>query len=74
MKTYVKVFNFLNACQLHSVSGVCLRLSQFSQLSFIEYMGLCVFSLPISLMMAVRICVLYLTIIINRKYDPFAIV
>ena len=33
---------------------MCVRLSQFSQLSFIQYMGLCVFSLPISLMMIVR--------------------
>ena len=34
---------------------VCLRWSQFSQLSFLQYMGLCVFSLPIHLMMILGI-------------------
>ena len=33
------------------LSGVWVRLSIFSQLSIIQYMGLCVFSLPISLVM-----------------------
>ena len=33
------------------LSSVWVRLSIFSQLSIIQYMGLCVFSLPISLMM-----------------------
>ena len=32
-----------------------MRLSTFSQLSIIQYMGLCVFSLPISLVMIGRI-------------------
>ena len=45
--------------------SVCLRLSQFSQSSFMQCMGLCVFSLPISRMIIVRICVLYLIIIIK---------
>ena len=49
---------------------VCLRLSQFSQLSFIQYMGLCVFSLPIYLMMIVRIYVLYLIIVIKSEVWP----
>ena len=44
---------------------VCLRLNQFSQLSFIQDMQLCVFSLHIYPMMIVRICVLYLIIIIK---------
>ena len=35
-------------------------LSQFSQLSFMQCMGLCIFSLPVSLMMIFTICVLYL--------------
>ena len=48
----------------------CLRLSQFSQLSFIQYMWLCVFSLSICLMMIVRICVLYLIIIIKSEVWP----
>ena len=38
------------ACEIYSVSSVCLRLSHFIQLSFVQYMGLCVFSLPISRM------------------------
>ena len=37
------------------LSSVWVRLSIFSQLSIIEYMGLCVFSLPISLVMIERI-------------------
>ena len=36
----------------------------FSQLSFLQYMGICVFSWPIFLVMIVRIQVLYLIIII----------
>ena len=38
--------------------SVCLRLRLFSQLSFIQYMGLCVFSLPNSPVMVVRMCTL----------------
>ena len=30
--------------------SVCLRLSQFSQLSVMQYMGLCIFSLPFPLL------------------------
>ena len=37
---------------------LCLRLRQFSQLSFIRYMGLCVFSLPNSPVMIVTMCTL----------------
>ena len=37
------------------LSSVYLRVSPFSQISFMQYMGLCVFSLPISLMMIVRL-------------------
>ena len=49
------------------LSSVSLRSSQFSQLSFMQYMGLCVFSLPISLMIIERICALYLIIIIELE-------
>ena len=56
------------------LSSVCLRLSQLSQLSFMQYMGLCVFGLTIALMMILRICVLYLIIIIKSGYATFAIV
>ena len=37
------------------LSSVWVRLSTFSQLCIIQYMGLCVFSLPISLVMIERI-------------------
>ena len=67
METYLKVLNFWNACHVNSFSSVYLRLSQFSESSFVQYMGLCVFNLPISLMMNVRIYVLYLIIIIIRS-------
>ena len=57
-----------------SAFSVCLRLGNFSQLSSMQYMGLCIFSLPISLMMILRMPVLDLIITINQKYDPFVIV
>ena len=43
---------------MYMLPSVCLRLRQFSRLSFIQYMGLCVFSLPISPVMIVRMCTL----------------
>ena len=42
----------------YMLSSVCLRFGQFSQLSFIQYMELCVFSLPNSPVMIVRMCTL----------------
>ena len=42
----------------YMLPSVCLRLKQFCQLSFIQYMGLCVFSLPNSPAMIVRMCTL----------------
>ena len=39
----------------YNLSSVWVRLSIFSQLSIIQYVGLCVFSLPISFMMIERI-------------------
>ena len=43
----------------YMLPSVCLRLRQFSQLSYIQYMGLCVFSLPnYSPVMIVRMCTL----------------
>ena len=53
------------------MSRVCLRLSQFSQLSSMQYSVLCVSSLPIYLMMFVRICELYRIIIIKSEVGPF---
>ena len=38
---------------------MCLRLSQFSQLPFIQDMGPCIFSLPNHPGMVVRVCTLY---------------
>ena len=57
---------FQRNCKLH-LSRVCLTLSQFSQLSFMQYMGLCVFSLPIYLMMIVIIHALKLIIDIIKS-------
>ena len=45
-------------CFRYMLPSVCLRLRLFSQLSFIQYMGLCVFSLPNSSVMVVRTCTL----------------
>ena len=42
----------------YMLPSVYLRLRQFSPLSFIQYMGLCVFSLPNSPVMIVRMCIL----------------
>ena len=53
------------------MSSVYLRLSQLSQLFFMQYMGFCVISAPIFLMMIVYFIMLTSP---NRKYDPFAIV
>ena len=44
-----------------------VRLSQFSQLSFMRCMGLCVFSILICLVVNLRICALYLIIIIRSE-------
>ena len=40
----------------YMLPSVCLRSRQFSQLSFIQYMGLCVFSLSNSHVMILRMC------------------
>ena len=49
------------------LSSVWVKLSIFSQLSIIQYVGLCVFSLPISLVMLERIYILCLIIIIKSS-------
>ena len=48
----------------YNLSSVWVRLSIFSQLSIIQYVGLCVFSLPISFVMIERIYI-YVYIYIN---------
>ena len=47
-------------CLLGTFCRVCVRLRQFSQLSSMQYLGLCLFSLPIYLTMIVRIPVLFI--------------
>ena len=54
-------------CLSDMICRVWVRLSIFSQLSNIQYVGLCVFSLPISFVMIERICILCLIIIIKSE-------
>ena len=49
------------------LSSVWVRLSIFSQLSIIQYMGLCLFSLPISCVMIERIYILCLIVIMKSE-------
>ena len=65
VQTYLKALNLLNACQIYFVE--CVKLSIFSPLSIIQYVGLYVFSLPISLVMIGRIYILCLIIIIKSE-------
>ena len=51
----------------YNLSSVWVRLSIFSQLSIIQYVELCVFSLPISFVMIERICMLCLIVIIKSE-------
>ena len=51
----------------HLLSNMCLGLSQFSQLLFMQYMGLCVFSLPISFVMILKMRALRLIIIMKSE-------
>ena len=51
----------------YDLSSVSVRLSIFTQLSIIQYVGLCVFSLPISSVMIERIYILCLIIIIKSE-------
>ena len=51
----------------YNLSSVWARLSISSQLSLIQYVGLCVFSLPMSFVMIERIYILCLIIIIKSK-------
>ena len=51
----------------YNLSSVWVRLSIFSQLSIIQYVGLCVFSLPISFVMIEKIYILCLIIIIKSE-------
>ena len=66
MQTYLKVMNFQNAGQVHHVDVVSQNKS-FLLIVFHAIHGLCVFSLPISLVRIVRIYVIYLIIIIRSE-------
>ena len=46
---------------------VCIAYQSFSQLPFMQYMGLCIFSLPTSLLMTVGVIVLHLIILMNSE-------
>ena len=50
--------------------NVCLILSGFSQLSFMQYISLCAFGLPIYRMMIMKIRVFYLNIVIKSEVLP----
>ena len=50
-----------------------LRFNQLSLLSFMQYMGLCLFKLPISIPVIVRIRVPIILSSSHRMYEPFAI-
>ena len=57
------------------LSCVWERVGKFSQLSTIQYVGLCVFSLPISLVMIERIYIYFVLLLSsNRKYELLPIV
>ena len=55
------------------LSSVCLRLSQFSQLAFVQDMG-CVYSYPFVSWWLLEYMHFILLSSLNRKYDLFAIV
>ena len=57
----------LMKCLSDILSGVWVRLSIFSQLAILQYLGLCVFSLPVFLVMIERICILCFIIIIKSE-------
>ena len=54
----------------YNLSSVWVRLSIFSQLSIIQYVGLCVFSLPISFVMIERVYIFCLIITIKSEVWP----
>ena len=65
-----EVIELLKILVMCILSSVCLRLKQFSLLFPMQHIELCAFTLPIHLMMIVRIRVLYLTIIIKSEVWP----
>ena len=61
--TYQMLVRYIYICVWH----MCLTLNKFSKLFFTQYIGLCVFSLPISHVMIVRVCVLDLINVIKSE-------
>ena len=57
----------------YNLSSVWVRLIIFSQLSIIQYVGLCVFSLPIFFVMIERIYILIICLIIIIKSEVWTI-
>ena len=57
----------MECLQVHILSNMCPRLTIFPRLSFVQYMGLSGFSLPISLRMIVRMFALHLVIITKSE-------
>ena len=62
----LKILNLYNACQIYFVEWV--RFSIFSQLSILQYVGLCVFGLPISLVIIERVYMFCLSIIKSEEW------
>ena len=58
----------------YNLSSVWIRLRIFSQLSIIQYVGLCGFSLPISSVMIERIHIYAVLLSSNRMYELLPIV
>ena len=54
VQTYLRTLNLWNACQIYFVECVS-KIKHIFQSSIIQYMGLCIFSLPISVVMIERI-------------------
>ena len=67
VQTYQETLVLYEMHVRYILSSVWVRLSIFSQLSILQYVGLCVFSLPISLVMIERIYILCLIIIIKSE-------
>ena len=64
--TYKMLVRYILSC-------MCVRLSIFSRLSIIQYVGCCVFSLPVTFVMIGRIDLYILCLILsssNRRYEP----
>ena len=69
MQTYLLVLHSWITRQMHSIECV-FKIKSFLSIichAVMQYMGLCVFGLPISLTMIVRISLLYLNIIIKSE-------